>query len=182
MRFGDGTAVKPNHNTTGQQCLIFRWSPVGGPSADPADHSGCYFSPLPVELTAFNVEAKEKTNRIYWTTATEQNSDYFDVERSVNGGEWDNVGRIQSAGNSSSTIHYELEDRSFEPTINYYRLKQVDFDGTTKYYNIVSIDNRTSKSELLKTVNTMGQEVNEFFKGMVIEIYSDGSTQKYYRQ
>lgn len=160
---------------------IFRWTPVGGPSADPADHSGCYFSPLPVELTAFNAEAKDKTNRIYWTTATEQNSDYFDVERSLNGGEWDLVGHVQSAGNSSTTLHYEIEDRGFEPTINYYRLKQVDFDGTTKYYNIISVDNRTSKSELLKTVNTMGQEVNQYYKGMVIEIYSDGSTQKYYR-
>ena len=181
-----GTAINQRmrfRNTSlPQNGLTFRWTPVGGPSADPADHSGCYFSPLPVELTAFNAEAKDKTNRIYWTTATEQNSDYFDVERSLNGGEWDLVGRVQSAGNSSTTLHYEIEDRGFEPTINYYRLKQVDFDGTTKYYNIISVDNRTSKSELLKTVNTMGQEVNQYYKGMVIEIYSDGSTQKYYRQ
>lgn len=166
---------------TGNNAVIFRWTPVGGPEADPSIHSGCYFSPLPVELTEFKVVPAQTVNQINWTTASEVNSDYFHVERSVNGGEWNLVGRVQSAGNSSTTLHYELEDYAFEPVVNYYRLKQVDLDGTTKYYNIVSVDNRTSKSELIKTVNTMGQEVTNYYKGLVIEIYSDGSTQKYYR-
>lgn len=152
-----------------------------GPSAPEEDYSGCYFSPLPVELTKFSVEALERVNQIEWTTATEQNSDYFIVERSLNGAEWDFVGQVKSAGSSSITIHYNLEDRAFEKTINYYRLKQVDFDGTTKIYNMVSVDNRITKSDLVKIVNTLGQEVNEFYKGLVIEIYSDGTTQKYYK-
>ncbi len=160
---------------------IFRWTPVGGPSAPEGDYSGCYFSPLPVELTKFSVEALNRVNQIIWTTATEQNSDYFIVERSLNGAEWDYVGQVKSAGSSSITIHYNLEDGAFEKTINYYRLKQVDFDGTTKIYNMVSVDNRITKSDLVKIVNTLGQEVNEFYKGLVIEIYSDGTTQKYYK-
>jgi hypothetical protein len=159
---------------------IFRWTPLAVAGAS-MDAVGCFSLPLPVELTDFGVNTHETSNYIYWSTASEVNSDYFHVERSVNGGEWDIVGYVQSAGNSSTTLDYQLEDRGFEPTINYYRLKQVDFDGTTKYYNIVSVDNRTSKSELIKTVNTMGQEVTNYYKGLVIEIYSDGSTQKYYR-
>lgn len=160
---------------------IFRWTPVGGPSEDLSNHSGCYFSPLPVELIAFSAKAKENMNQIYWATATELNSDYFEVEHSLNGADWKLIKRVEAAGHSSSILQYELEDRAFSKTINYYRLKQVDFDGTTRMYNIVSVDNRISKKELLKTVNLIGQDVNGFYKGMVIEIYSDGSTQKYIR-
>lgn len=160
---------------------IFRWTPVGVIGSN-MDEVGCFTSiPLPVELTSFDVAVDENSNRIFWTTASEQNSNYFEVERSLNGAEWDVVGHVQSAGNSSSTLHYELEDRGFERTINYYRLKQVDFDGTTKIYNIISADNRNLNKELIKILNTMGQEVNQYYKGVVIEVYADGSTRRFYR-
>lgn len=160
---------------------IFRWTPVGVIGSN-MDEVGCFTaSPLPVELTGFDLVVDENSNRIFWTTASEQNSNYFEVERSLNGAEWDVVGRVQSAGNSSSTLHYELEDRGFERTINYYRLKQVDFDGTTKTYKIISADNRNLNKELIKIVNTMGQEVNQYYKGVVIEVYADGSNRRFYR-
>jgi len=171
-----------NSNTAGAgTSTIFRWTPVGVIGAN-MDDVGCFSAiALPVELTAFDVEVDDNINRVYWSTASEQNSDYFEVERSLNGADWDVVGRVQSAGNSSASQHYELNDREFERTINYYRLSQVDFDGTTKVFDIISADNRNLKNELIKIVNTMGQEVNQFYKGVIIEVYSDGSTRRLYR-
>jgi hypothetical protein len=181
MLFGDGVNVKPNHNPSGLQCLVFRWTPVGGPSADPEDISGCYFSPLPVDLTNFNVNASRASNHIYWSTASEENSDYFEVERSLDGEQWSSIGRVLAAGNSTTERDYSLEDKSFDAEINYYRLKQVDYDGTTKIYQIVSADNRDKNREVIKVTNAMGQEVNKYFRGVVIEIYSDGTTRRLYR-
>lgn len=182
MRFGNGTAVKPNHNTSGQQCLIFRWTPQYDPVGSP-QMTNCYFSPLPVELSEFTGETGDKINKLLWTTTTEYNSDYFIVEHSLNGGEWYEVGRVNSIGNSTTPVNYELDHRAFvASTYNFYRLKQVDIDGKTKTYNMIFIDNRDSKKDLVKTVNLMGQEVGPFYQGMVIDIYSDGTTEKYYKQ
>lgn len=182
MNFGNGTVTKPDHNATGQQCLIFRWTPQYDPVGSP-NMTACYYSPLPVELSEFNGEALEKMNKLSWITNTEHNSDYFIVEHSLNGGEWNYVGRVKSAGNSTSTVNYELEDRAFQAgTYNFYRLKQVDIDGKTKTYNMIYVDNRDAKKDLVKTVNLMGQEVGPFYQGMVIDVYSDGTTEKYYKQ
>ncbi len=181
MLFGDGVNVKPNHNPSGLQCLVFRWTPVGGPSVDPEDISGCYFSPLPVELTDFGVNPSSTSNHIYWSTASEENSDYFEVKRSIDGEQWSSVGRVLAAGNSTTEKSYAIEDRNFDAEINYYRLKQVDYDGTTKIYHIVSADNRDKKREVIKVTNAMGQEVNEYYRGVVIEIYSDGTTRRVFR-
>ena len=160
---------------------IFRWTPIGSLLDPPSSYSGCYFSPLPVELSEFIAERGVKVNNIMWTTVSERNSDYFIVERSSNGADWEAIGRAEAAGNSTSSINYMLEDRSFESVVNYYRLTQVDFDGKSNVYNMISVDNRLSKMELLKTVNLMGQEVGVFYKGLVIEMYSDGTSQKIYR-
>lgn len=161
--------------------LIYRWTPVPDPLAPPLSLSNCAIAPLPVDLSEFGAEAGEKVNKIYWTTISEENSDYFIVERSLNGADWDAVGRISAAGNSTSTINYEMEDRAFTNFINYYRLKQVDKDGKTKTYHMVVVDNRESKKDLVKTVNIMGQEVGPFYEGLVIDVYSDGTTEKYYK-
>jgi hypothetical protein len=162
---------------------IFRWTPVVTDASAPVGSiSNCAVVPLPVELSEFGVEVEEKTNKLYWTTISERNSDYFTIERSLNGAEWDYVGSVKGAGNSNNEIKYELEDRDFMKVINYYRLKQVDYDGTTKIYNMVSADNRTAKKDLIKTVNLMGQEVGPLYTGIVIEIYSDGSTEKYLKR
>jgi len=164
-------------------CTIFRWTPVPTipSSPTPGVISNCAPVPLPVELSEFTAEAGDKVNTIKWTTVSEQNSDYFIVERSLNGADWDFAGRVKSAGNSTSEINYTLEDRAFTNFINYYRLKQVDIDGVTKTYNMIYVDNREAKKDLVKTVNLMGQEVGLFYEGMVIDVYSDGTTEKYYK-
>ncbi len=159
---------------------IFRWTPVPDPMAPIGAVSNC-MTVLPVDLTEFTCTKSERINHLIWTTATEQNSDYFIIERSLNGAEWSLVGRSEASGNSSFPLSYSLEDRSFEPTINYYRLTQVDIDGKSNVYKMISVDNRLSKFDLIKTVNMMGQDVGPFYKGLVLEVYSDGTTQKVYR-
>lgn len=172
----------PGNTTTANAgtATIFRWTPVvSDPSAPVGSISNCAIVPLPLELSEFGGDAGEKVNRLFWTTVSERNSDHFIIERSLNGAEWDYVGTAAAAGNSNDEIEYELQDLAFSNQINYYRLKQVDYDGASKIYGLISIDNREAKRDLIKTVNLMGQEVGPFFTGIVIEVYSDGSTQKY---
>lgn len=89
---------------------------------------------LPVELISLNVEQTQSGNRIYWSTASEQNSDYFEIERSDDGVIFYPVGKMQAAGFSNDLIEYDGYDRSPMSATIYYRLKQVDMDGKVEYH------------------------------------------------
>ena len=90
--------------------------------------------PLPVEF--LNVTARQKGSgvAIDWSTASEINNKYFDVERSTDAGiNWSVITTTPSKGNGGSTKNYAGYDPRPVPGVNYYRIKQVDFDGTSKY-------------------------------------------------
>ena len=106
---------------------------------------------LPVKLSSFGAKAVGETVAISWTTANEQGSAYFDVERSANAQEFSAIGRVAAAGNAQATKTYGLLDEHPLSGTSYYRLKQVDLDGQTAYSKIVSVvlDNLTPTLELL---------------------------------
>ena len=134
-------------------------------------------TPLPVELINFSGEKHGNTNELSWITATETNNDYFIVEYSSDGKSWSEIKTISGSGNSSTQNTYISLHRDFEVGVNYYRLRQVDYDGSMTAHGIISIDNRDNLI-LIKRINALGQEVDETYKGVVFEYYSDGSTRK----
>jgi hypothetical protein len=136
---------------------------------------------LPIELLSFNGSSKNGYNSLYWSTASETDNDYFSVEKMLDGNIYSVVGVINGAGNSQILNNYELKDFSVEKVINYYRLKQTDIDGNYSYSDIISIDNREdSTPTLIKVVNVLGQEVDEYTNGVFMFYYNDGSIVKRY--
>lgn len=89
-------------------------------------------NPLPVELTAFNVTEQSDYNVVSWTTSSEKNNDYFDVERTSNGTDYKVVATVDGAGTSSLTHNYSISDVTDGSKVCY-RLKQVDNNGEFKY-------------------------------------------------
>jgi hypothetical protein len=153
---------------------------AGGPCNGSYDPSMTLLlgSTLPVELVDFYVENKIEVNNLSWVTASELNNDYFIVENSTDGYIWDIMRLVNGAGNSTTKNTYELEHRNYKEAINYYRLTQVDFDGNREVFKTIAIDNSKEKKTLVRTVNLMGQDVDENYKGLVINLYSDGTTNK----
>lgn len=94
-------------------------------------------SSLPVHLIEFQTECTDESTFIKWTTASEKNNDYFTIERSYNGLNFEAIAHIEGAGNSNDLMRYVYEDVLF-PTTVYYRLKQTDFDGTYTFSKIIS--------------------------------------------
>jgi hypothetical protein len=97
-------------------------------------------SALPVELVSFNAKAVEKQVDLNWETATEVNSDYFELQRSDNGKQWAQIGHVYSVGDSKVTNSYSFIDFSPQVGLNYYRLKMVDKDKTFAYSSIKSVN------------------------------------------
>ena len=92
--------------------------------------------PLPVKLLYFNVKAEGSKAHLSWRTATEQNSDRFDIERSFDGLNFEKIGWVKAAGNSTSHIDYTYYDLNPKKGINYYRLKEVDIDNSAQLSEI----------------------------------------------
>jgi hypothetical protein len=101
-------------------------------------------TPLPVQLSYFNATAKGCTGEVSWATAMERNSDYFELEQSMDGTNWKVVKRIEAAGNSSSEKAYSTTLPLTSDINNYLRLKMVDQDGNHEYsmIRVLRCDNR----------------------------------------
>lgn len=140
----------------------------------------CPFTILPVEITLFEGWNEPYGNKIIWETATEKNSDYFVIDRSIDGKSWIEVQTIKSVGNSETTSKYSTVDIGFEEVMNYYRLSQYDLDGTEKrHYKSVTIDNSiVSDIELIGIYNILGQPVTYEYKGLQIHVFSNGTSKK----
>jgi hypothetical protein len=91
---------------------------------------------LPIELISFEATKLETEVLLTWITATEINNDYFLVQRSLDGNDFETIDRVEGAGNSNVELHYQSIDQNYSIGFNYYRLVQFDFDGHSSLSNI----------------------------------------------
>ena len=96
--------------------------------------------PLPIELLDITAKTKQTNIQVDWTTASEENNDYFTLERGVDGRNFEPIGTLPGKGTTSEINRYSFLDESPERGINYYRLKQTDYDGQFTYSKIVSAE------------------------------------------
>ncbi len=96
---------------------------------------------MPVEMISFSgTKFGTKSSLLSWQTATEIDNDYFLVEHSIDGKEFETLAKVQGAGNSLETKSYSYEHTSPAHGMNYYRLRQVDFDGKFTFSNVIAIN------------------------------------------
>ena len=90
-------------------------------------------TPLPIELTAFDIAYESPIVTTSWQTASELNNDYFTLERAGMDLVFEEVGRKPGAGTSKIPHSYSMIDQYPYEGVSYYRLKQTDLDGTSTY-------------------------------------------------
>lgn len=139
---------------------------------------------LPLELLSFSASYNDdlNSNVVTWATASERLNDHFTLERSTDAQTWVMVDKQDGSAHSEVRIDYTFEDHNFVPDkTNYYRLSQTDQDGTVETFDIISVDNANTGKKVVKVYNTLGQEVPFETKGLVILIYEDGTSKRFYR-
>ncbi len=92
----------------------------------------------------YDVLPKDKKALIQWTTEQETNSDYFTIERSSNGSDFETVMVIDAKGSSSTATQYEFIDNSVLPGSSYYRLIATDNNAARQIVGVKMISNNTS--------------------------------------
>jgi hypothetical protein len=101
---------------------------------------------LPVTYAYFRGQRSGRTNLLQWETASEQNSDYFSIERSTDGNSYAAIAQVAAAGNSSLARDYAYTDNNSPAGNAYYRLRQVDKDASYKLSEVVMISGAGQKT------------------------------------
>lgn len=136
---------------------------------------------LPIELTTFVGNFDGDKIELGWSTANEVNNDYFLIEKSLGGQTWEEFQVVDGAGTTNGVTNYLLSDYDVRtPGTYYYRLIQFDFNGARKGYTpiAVTVKRDAAGGNVVKMINTMGQDVDESYYGIIIYIYEDGSSSK----
>jgi len=89
---------------------------------------------MPVTLIKFTSQSDNDQPGLTWETSIETNFSHFEIEKSLKGKSFFNIGRV--APRSKGTYQYfPLQEEGQA----YYRLKMVDMDGSFAYSRIVSL-------------------------------------------
>lgn len=77
---------------------------------------------------------------MFWTTATEINNDFFTVERSADGVQWEEIKDLDAVGNSETATEYRLTDEKPLAGRSSYRIRQTSLDGSSSYSEVKEVN------------------------------------------
>ncbi|MFK8101680.1 MAG: T9SS type A sorting domain-containing protein [Saprospiraceae bacterium] len=115
---------------------------------------------LPIELSYFNASSDDAAIQLTWETQAEKSNLGFEIQRSLNGRDFENIAWVAGAGDSFAKLQYQYEDRALRSNISYYyRLKNVNYDGSFEL----------SPIRVAKLVNGRKDAVSPFFPNPVMD-------------
>lgn len=123
-------------------------------------------SELPVVLLDFKATAHGSGVKLDWSTASEENFDHFEIQRSVDGTTYTNIGKMAGHGNSSQVINYSFLDESPWSGISYYRLSAKDYDGSSESFKSISVEWIDLENTFSIYPNPMRQASSQLTVGM----------------
>jgi hypothetical protein len=131
-------------------------------------------STLPVTWLSFTATKQNSNVVLNWSTATEQNTLDYEVQHSADGINWDDIGKVAAAGNSTVIQQYYFTDLHPMHSLNYYRLLQRDLDGRISYSKIIAFNFATTGNSLKIYPNPVrnGMLTVSLKQASVVEVFS----------
>ncbi len=121
-------------------------------------------NPLPVELLLFDVRLADKTVEIIWETLSELNISHFEVQRSLDGIDFETILSSDPKGGYNTGASYNEIDLSPKNGRTYYRLKTIDLDGSIEYSvaRVIYLDGMSNESDVVLFPNPIrsGNKIN----------------------
>ena len=127
---------------------------------------GC---PMPVELVKFEAHYSEEQVQLHWITASEWNNDYFTIEKTIDGVQFEFIAEINALGNSGVIQEYFAADHHPVAGISYYRLKQTDYDGTVSFSEVVAVVVPAASLLVTAFENEATESLAIYFQGPVTD-------------
>lgn len=135
---------------------------------------------LPVNLISFTGTLQsDLSGLLQWKTENQVNVSAYNIERSVDGVNFNAIGQVLAASSPTSSNAYNFTDRETQyqnAAVVYYRLRIVDNDGSIKYSNIVKMILPGNKGLITIAPNP----VSDNLKGTIISPVSGNAAVKIY--
>ncbi|RYY70251.1 MAG: hypothetical protein EOO13_07170 [Chitinophagaceae bacterium] len=129
---------------------------------------------LPLSWLDFSAKKQDKNVILNWSTAAEQATSEFVIQRSINGRDWDNISTTAAAGNSSVPTFYSYTDIAPSTSIIYYRVLQKDSNGQQSYSKIIFVDTKDNAENFsaYPTLVTNGILTIKLMKAQPVQIFN----------
>ncbi|HKC66585.1 MAG TPA: T9SS type A sorting domain-containing protein, partial [Bacteroidia bacterium] len=102
---------------------------------------------LPVQLLYFKSELTNQINvKLSWASSTEQNSDYYLIEKGTDMNNFVPLAEIKAKGTSSALTNYVAYDNNPNKGVNYYRLSSFDKNGERHMLGYTAVSNNAALS------------------------------------
>ncbi len=92
-------------------------------------------------------------NMLAWSTAFEEGSQFFFIEKSSDGVYFENIGQLEAAGNSDDAKKYHFLDVGVQSERVLYRLKQTDIDGTVSFSDVITMNKTLTNNFMVVRMN-----------------------------
>lgn len=125
---------------------------------------------FPVEWLHVDAKARGLDVELSWSTASELNNDFFQIERSQDGTTFMEVGDIKGAGTSEDAQYYSFTDAHPDHGSNYYRIRQTDFDGASSFSKVVIVEMKSIPDKVRVYPNPVVSHVQVESMGGVLKI------------
>ncbi len=110
---------------------------------------------------------------ITWKTEQEQNSDYFIIERSIDGSNFEEISRKKAAGTSNSVLNYSAIDPKPIDGKSYYRIRQFSIDRSSLNSTVAELV-FTSTSQTGVSIESIGPNPFESAFNVNYKVNADG--------
>jgi hypothetical protein len=107
---------------------------------------------LPVRWLDFSAQETNDGVMLKWSTAAEINNQYFEIERSEDGVNFEFAGKVSGNGNTNKISSYSFLDEINHQRTWFYRLKQVDFDGKEEFSRVITYQTNEQQEPLIYTL------------------------------
>lgn len=108
---------------------------------------GCGASTVPIKLISFTASKTNDGVLLTWVTETETNNEYYSIERSTDGIDFEVISKVKGAGNSIFSLEYTYLDKPLKYGTIYYRLKQTDYNGDFEYFDMITVYNEIETND-----------------------------------
>lgn len=97
---------------------------------------------LPIHLVSFEATMlNEKTGLIKWTVMKESEDTHYEIERSIDGLNYEKLASMKGKNSDDETMSYEVLDENLYQGINYYRIKILESNTPSYYTSIRALNN-----------------------------------------
>ncbi len=127
-------------------------------------------SALALKLTSFSASSKNGLYEIKWKTVSEQDLQYFEIEFSSDGSNFQTIGKV-AATNTGNPANYQFNYRTSGPGKIFYRLKMVDNTGKVEYSNILNLQDKENMVLIAPTLiqnNRIAIQLNTPFSSVQV--------------